>query len=156
MFGRSKPSPQPRSDAGGDHPGIEALETAVEALQGRLAGVEQLSGSEALKAHDTRSVVESHTARLEELLFAVSEGIQKVERTENRIRATVRRAKEQLEDGGVSSPALDAEASELRLLDGGARETEQVPSVPERVATPDMTDFPGDWSPEDLALLGAG
>jgi hypothetical protein len=40
-------------------------------------------------------------------------------RKENRIRATVRRAREELENRGFEDPGLEAEAAELRLVDGG-------------------------------------
>ncbi len=138
------------------HPDTKALETALAALQGRFASLEQAGSTTALALHETRSVVDAHDARLKELLFAVSEGISKVERTENRIRAVVRRAREQLEDGGVSSPALDAEVTELRVVDGGASGPEQVQAVPAPVAAPDMSSIPGEWTEEDLRLLGAG
>lgn len=152
------PRKQPPADALPGLPGVEsriqALETALEALQGRLASLVQDRASDAVTGHDTRSLCDAHETRLEELTFAVAHGINHVERTENRIRATVRRAQEQLEDGGVSSPGLDAEAAELRLVHDEGGGAEQVPTVPSGVAAPDVSDIPGDWTPEDLALLG--
>jgi len=132
---------------------IEALETALEALQGRLAGMEAGRLEVAQHAHETRMTVETHSARFEDLIFAISEGISKVERAESRIRATVRRARAELEEGGTYSPALDAEHQELRVIDGEGGREEPVQPMREEVEAPDLTDIPGDWSPEDLALI---
>jgi len=57
---------------------------------------------------------------------AVAEGIQHVERAENRIKATVRRARRELEDGGVRSPGLEAEARDLFDDDAGGGPSEAV------------------------------
>lgn len=132
---------------------IQALETALEALEGRFSeGLQQrLDASQ--YAHETRSTVNEHSTRFEELIFAVSEGISKVERAEARIRATVRRARAELEAGGTYSPALDAEAQELRVIDGGGGGEARVQPVPESVEQPDLTDLPGDWHPDDIKIL---
>jgi len=132
---------------------IQALETALEALQGRFALMETGRTERFLYAQDTRATVDAHSARFEELIFAVSEGISKVERAEARIRATIRRARAELEEGGTYSPALDAEHAELRILDGGRGGEEPVQPLQQDVETPDVSDIPGDWSPEDLALI---
>ncbi len=132
---------------------IKALEMALEALQGRLASVESARIALNEYAQATRAEVNLHSTRFEELIFAVSEGISKVERAESRIRATVKRARAQLEEGGTYSPALDAESQELRVIDGGAGEEEGVPPVSESVAPPDLTGIPGDWEPEDFSIL---
>lgn len=155
-----------RHDAGSPVPdlqeverGIEALGLAFEASQGRLLEVERLRAEDAMAVEALRSVLEAHEARFTDLIFAVAEGISKVERTEARIRSTVRRARKELEEHGTYSPSLDAEATELRILDGGGGEDEPVRPVLPDVARsePDLTDIPGDWSPEDLKLFkGAG
>lgn len=64
---------------------------------------------------------------------AVAEGIKHVERAENRIRATVRRAREELADGGVTSPGLEAEARDLFGEHGARGESSGVPTLPEGV-----------------------
>ena len=135
--------------------GIEALEAALEALQGRLATI-AAAGSELTQGvQEMSTVLEGHEARFTELIFAVAEGISKVERTEMRIRATVRRARKELEEHGTYSPSLDAEATELRILDGGGGEEDQVQPVrpPVETSTPDLTDVPGEWTQDDLLLL---
>lgn len=79
---------------------------------------------------------------------AVAEGIKHVERAENRIRATVRRAREELEEGGVRSPGLEAEARELSLFDGARGGESSVPTVPPNVASSGnrFAAFPGTWN----------
>lgn len=70
-----------------------------------------------------------------DIVTAVDEGIRDVKRRENRVRATVRRAREELEDGGLKSPGLDAEALELFGSDGAGGEGGGVPAVPDNVAS---------------------
>lgn len=81
---------------------------------------------------------------------AVAEGIKHVERAENRIRATVRRAREELEEGGVRSPGLEAEARDLFGEHGDGGGARGVPPVPNGVGGGqpgrDFSAFPGDWS----------
>lgn len=69
---------------------------------------------------------------------AVALGIENVERVENRIRATIRRASKELEEHGLESPGLQAEAHQLSLVDGDGIEPGEVPPMPE--------DVEGDWS----------
>jgi len=91
----------------------------------------------------------------DDLTIAVSEGVKNVQRAENRIRATVRRAREELGALGVESPGLEAEATELRLVDGGRGEAGGVPTVPTEMGGPPAAPpgFPGTWSPDHLAYL---
>lgn len=86
---------------------------------------------------------------------AVAEGIQHVERVENRIRSTVRRAQEKLSEHGYESPGLEAEAAQLQLLDGGRSEEKELPPMRQSLgSTP--SPFPG-LTMEDLARMrGAG
>lgn len=106
-----------------------------------------------------REVIEAHEERIERLqadykalVVAVDEGIQDVRRRENRIRASVRRAREELEEFGATSPALEAEASELRELDGEGSEPEGVPPVREDLAERQLVfgAIPGAFSPEEI------
>lgn len=78
---------------------------------------------------------------------AVAEGIKHVERAEARIRATVRRAREELEEGGVRSPGLEAEALELFGVNGGRSEPQPMPTVQPSVAGGEdrFSAFPGAW-----------
>lgn len=80
---------------------------------------------------------------------AVDEGIRDVKRTRLRIQATVRRAQEQLEDAGVVSPGVEAEAAELHDVDAGGGGGEGLPAVPASVdpgRARAIAALPGDWS----------
>lgn len=74
-------------------------------------------------------MIEALEERIDSLRLAVSEGIQHVDRAENRIKATVARAQKKLEEHGYESPGLDAEALQLRLVDGGGSEESELPPV---------------------------
>lgn len=104
-------------------PEIERRLQGLEAQGIELARVRDLALEAVAQAQDaqaTAKLVSGYDARLNHLTLAVAEGIQHVERAENRIRATVRRAREELLENGLEpSPGLDAEARELRLVDGG-------------------------------------
>ncbi len=132
---------------------IEALRTALEALERLVSQETEVRRQLASDALDTRAQLEAHEARFQDLTFAVSEGISKVERAENRIRATIRRARAELEEHGSYSPGLDAEAQELRIVDGKGSVEESVQPLREEVASPDLTGVPGEWTQDDLALL---
>jgi len=69
-----------------------------------------------------------------EIVIAVSEGIERTDRAERRIKATVQRARKQLETLGYVDDAVEAEAVELRLLDGDGSEKRGVSPVPAEVA----------------------
>ena len=75
--------------------------------------------------------------KLKELTFAVDEGIERVSRADRRIKATVQRARKELQDRGYADPGLEAEAHQLRVVDGDPSETGGVPPVPAEVAEPD-------------------
>lgn len=67
--------------------------------------------------------------RVKALTFAVEEGVERVSRTERRIHATIKRARKELASRGFEDPGLEAEAHELRLVDGGAGADDEVPAV---------------------------
>jgi len=112
---------------------------AISRIQGEVSALTDATRS--LRAH----LVDVDAWR-NDIVVAVAEGIKHVERAENRVRATVRRAREELDSLGVEHPGLEAEARELRLVDGGGGREEGVPSVPEGVGPgePDApAGFPG-------------
>jgi len=80
-----------------------------------------------------------------EIVIAVSEGIERTDRAERRIKATVQRARKQLADLGYDDPGLTAEAVDLRLIDGDGSERDGVPPVPAEVA---------DATPESSSVRG--
>lgn len=103
-------------------PGNETLQADVAELRERLSF-----------QHDKIRELRAEYAQINEwrsdITLAVDEGIREVTRKENRIRATVRRAREELADRGLESPGLEAEAAELRERDGGRGEEEELPAV---------------------------
>ena len=52
-----------------------------------------------------------------DLILAVSEGIERTERAERRVKATVKRARRELSDRGLTDPGLEAEDAELSEVD---------------------------------------
>ena len=74
--------------------------------------------------------------KLKELTFAVEEGIERVARSERRIQATIARARKELKDRDLEDPGVEAEAAQLRVVDGGGSEDGGVPAVPAKVAEP--------------------
>ena len=79
----------------------------------------QLSGIEA--------ELDAHAKRFKDLTMAIEEGIERVDRAENRIKATVTRAQRKYPD----DPSISAEAEELRERDALGGGEGRVPPVPE-------------------------
>ena len=95
-----------------------------------------------LRALDTLSDrLDAHSERITETRAAVAHGIQHAERIERRIKGTVRRAIEELEDG--VTPALRAEAEELGLFDGDGGYEGTVPPVPGVLGEDQASSVPG-------------
>jgi len=118
-------------------------------IEGRLETLEASSGMDGTASLQPaldllQDQFQSTTKRLEDelhrLLLAVAEGIEKVERKENRIDAVVGRARKELAEHGLESPGLEAEATELRLVDGAGSEEQGMPAVREELA--DYPDAP--------------
>ncbi len=72
--------------------------------------------------------------RVKALTFAVEEGVERVSRTERRIHATIKRARKELQSRGFEDPGLEAEAEELRSVDGAGGGESEVSPLPEGVA----------------------
>lgn len=66
-------------------------------------------------------------------------------RAETRARAIVRDAQRELEAHGLESPALDAQAEQLRLEDGDGGSSEGVLSLPARMADSPESSRAQDW-----------
>lgn len=75
--------------------------------------------------------------KLKDLVLAVDEGIARVSRSERRVDATVKRARKELAALGYESAGLEAEAAELRLVDGAGSPGGALPEVSEGVAPAD-------------------
>jgi len=120
-----------------------ALETLREQLGGYLARLERLesaptpgdrvSNLEKLASAQERAL-EGQQQTIKDLTFAVSEGIERTDRAERRIRNAIQRARKELAARGFDDPGLEAEAHELRVVDGDGGSDGGVPAVSEEVA----------------------
>jgi len=133
------------------------LEGILDGIQARIDSIARAQNAERddlVGRSDFRELELGMTRELEEfgrkidqLGQAVVEGISNVERRENRIRATIGRARKELEAHGLESPAVEAEYRDLQAVDGARGATGGVPVVREDVA--DSRDrfaaFPGSF-----------
>jgi len=116
------PAPTPQQRQG-------LLEVIRAGLDERLDGVET-------RFQAVDSFVAGLDAKIKTLTFGVEEGIQRTDRAERRIHATIKRARKELAEHGYESPGLDVEAETLRLVDGGRSEEGEVPALPAGVEPP--------------------
>jgi len=119
-----------------------ALETLREQLGGYLARLERLESAPTERGRVTNlesltfeldKQVSEITQKNKDLTFAIAEGIERTDRAERRIRNAIQRARKELGKLGYEDPGLEAEASELRILDGDGSGDGRVPVVPEEV-----------------------
>jgi len=130
----SQPPPEPRLlalEAALD--GIMAQLQVLEELRAQLGKTHGLALEAVAQAQDAFSTCQPLEARINHLTLAVAEGIQHVDRAERRIAGTVARARKLLAESGVESPGLEAEAYELRLVDGDGSKEPRVQQVPPNV-----------------------
>lgn len=64
--------------------------------------------------------------RIKDLTLAIGEGIERTTRAENRVKATITRARKEFASNGLLDPGLEAEAAELRVQDGDGGEDSDV------------------------------
>jgi len=88
--------------------------------------------------HGRVTALEKHA---DDLLIAVAEGIKQVDRSEKRVQASIRRARSELEEGGVPTGALDGEYEEFFGGDGNG--SGALPAVPEAVEADIPSSIPG-------------
>jgi len=120
-----------------------ALEALREQLGGYLARLERLESAptpgdrvtnlEELASAQERTLADQQQ-KIKDLTFAVSEGIERTDRAERRIRNAIQRARKELAARGFDDPGLEAEAHELRVVDGDGGNESEVPAVQEDVA----------------------
>ena len=91
---------------------------------------------------------------METLRFAVAEGIAHVERTENRIKSTVQRARSQLKEHGLEHDGLEVESAEISRWDGGGGEAPRLPLMPENMGPP-QSSIPGVSADQLQRIRGA-
>lgn len=110
-----------------------AWQAALDELRLELTKTRELALEAVALAQDaqtTSSAVGGFDARLNDLTLAVANGIQHVERAENRIRATIQRARQERAQLELEPhPGLEAEADSLRLEDGARGEPSAVHPV---------------------------
>jgi len=87
--------------------------------------------------HDLGALIKEARERTDGIVLAVAEGIERVERSERRVRQTVASAKRRFEAEGYVDPGLEAEAAALPDDDAPSRPAEPVPAVPEGVESED-------------------
>ncbi len=123
-----------------DKPGILARLGALESDQHAIESEDTLTSHQGeisslrTRCGELEQVSGFLREKLEALALAVGEGIQRVDRDERRIKATVARAQKKLADSGFADEGLDAEAHDLRLVDGTGGEERGVRAVPDEVA----------------------
>lgn len=70
------------------------------------------------------------------LLVAVAEGIEHVDRSERRVRAVLQSAKRRFEAEGYVDPGVEAETAALPPLDASSQPAKELQPVPDGVAEP--------------------
>jgi len=102
---------------------------------------------------EIQALLAGHALKFTELTLAIDHGISHVDRAQRRINATVQRARDQLAENGVESPGLEAEAADLRTVDGDGSGESELPALPEeveRIAAPfDTVGLPGEGLTEE-------
>jgi len=119
---------------------LDALREQLEGILARLDRVESAPTAvdRVLNLEELGVAQDAHldqiTTQIKDLTFAVSEGIERTDRAERRVRGVIQRARKELGARGYEDPGLEAEAYELRAVDGDRGKDGGVPTVPEEVA----------------------
>jgi len=119
---------------------LDALREQLDGITSRLESVESAptATDRVLNLEELGVAQDAHldqlTTQIKDLTFAVAEGIERVDRAERRVRGVIQRARKELGDRGYEDPGLEAEAHELRNVDGDGSKDGGVPAVPEEVA----------------------
>ena len=114
---------------------VSALEGILDVLSRAIAAIEGFQWPDNTPAEPKESPqIAILEARMNELTGAVAEGVQRVQRSESRIRSIVQGARRELQEHGFEHPGVEAEAEQLQLVNESDREQEQVPAVQESVA----------------------
>jgi len=111
------------------HTEIVSLWASWKANDESLHVTDQVAGTQ-------EQAIETLTRTMAETREAVAQGIQHVDRSERRIKATVTRARKQLKELGYEDPGLEAESADLQLVDDSGSEEVGVPPVQSDVAEP--------------------
>lgn len=128
---REPPDKQLRRD-------LDELSDRIEAI--KEAGTEvlaDLAGRTAADDATLRETLDALSEKYDDIVLAVSEGIERTDRSERRIQATIRSARRRLAEGGYSDPGIEAEVDQLRAENGESGDPEGVPPVREALALVD-------------------
>ena len=119
---------------------LDALREQLDGITSRLERVEstptpndRVLNLEELGVAQDSQLSELQT-KIKDLLFAVETGVERVDRAERRVRGVIQRARKELGARGYEDPGLEAEAYELRAVDGDGGKDGGLPAVPEEVA----------------------
>jgi len=118
-----------RVDVAAVHDAVRAVEEALETAQIPDPQSDRLEALEAL-------VIEMGTQQASHqktITVAVAEGIERVDRSERRIKSTVTRAQKELRKRGFQDATLDAEATDISELNEVRGDQLELPSVHENV-----------------------
>lgn len=102
---------------------LDALESEkratpdLESIQGGIGALRGMYDDSRLELATLESSVAELEQEMKDLVLAVSDGIERTDRAERRIKATVKRARRELADHGLVDPGLEAEGAELQLVD---------------------------------------
>ena len=119
---------------------LDALREQQDEITSRLERVEsaptasdRVLNLEELGVAQDATLEQLHT-KIKDLTFAVAEGIERTDRAERRVRNAIQRARKELGARGYDDPGLEAEAYELRVVDGDGSKDGGLPAVSEEVA----------------------
>jgi len=119
---------------------LDALREQLDGITSRLERVESAPTphDRVLNLEELGVAQDSQLSQLDrqikELLFAVETGVERVDRAERRVRGVIQRARKELGARGYEDPGLEAEAYELRAVDGDGGKDGGVPAVPQEMA----------------------
>lgn len=114
---------------------LDELADRIHAIKDAGAHVlADLAGRTAADTSVLRDTLDALSEKHDDLILAVAEGIERTDRAERRIRASVQSARRKLAESGIEDPAIEAEVAQLRIEDGGGGEPAGVPPVREQVA----------------------
>ena len=124
--------------------GVEALECILGTIQVLIDLLKNFESDKSAPGAPIDSArLEAMDSKIDDLTLAVREGVNNVQRSERRVRAVVRSARQELRDAGFEHSGIEAENSELREVDGSDSEAEQLPEVPAGVGQAEHSIVPG-------------
>lgn len=108
---------------------------ALNAIQGTIADFDFPATDPTPLTEDPRiAALQTH---INDLTIAIDTGVNRVQRSENRVRAIIQGARKELAEHGFEHAGVEAETSELRKVDGEGSDGGRVPPVPENVEATD-------------------